>query len=76
MIKKNWKLLVVTSVVIALPILIGVILWDRLPARMPIHWNATGEVDGWSSKPFAVFGLPGILLALHWLCVLGTAADP
>ena len=76
MIKKNWKLLVVTSVVIALPILIGVILWDRLPARMPTHWNATGEVDGWSSKPFAVFGLPGILLALHWLCVLGTAADP
>ena len=76
MIKKNWKLLVVTSVVIALPILIGVILWDRLPARMPTHWNATGEVDGWSSKPFAVFGLPGILLALHWLCVLGTTADP
>ena len=76
MIKKNWKLLTCTTLVILLPILAGILLWDRLPARMPTHWNATGEVDGWSSKPFAVFGLPGILLALHWLCVLGTAADP
>lgn len=76
MIKKNWKLLTCTTLVILIPILAGILLWDRLPARMPTHWNATGEVDGWSSKPFAVFGLPGILLALHWLCVLGTAADP
>ncbi|MBQ2244776.1 MAG: SdpI family protein [Oscillospiraceae bacterium] len=76
MIKKNWKLLTCTTLVILIPILAGILVWDRLPARMPTHWNATGEVDGWSSKPFAVFGLPGILLALHWLCVLGTAADP
>ena len=76
MIKKNWKLLTCTTLVILIPILAGILLWDRLPARMPTHWNAAGEIDGWSSKPFAVFGLPGILLALHWLCVLGTAADP
>ena len=76
MIKKNWKLLLVTSVVILLPVLAGLILWNRLPAQMPTHWNANGEIDGWSSKAFAVFGLPGILLAVQWLCALGTSADP
>ena len=76
MIKKNLKVLIITSIVILLPILAGVILWNQLPDPMPTHWNASGEVDGWSSKPFAVFGLPLILLAAQWLCMLGTAADP
>lgn len=76
MIKKYWKVLAITSIVSLLPILAGVILWNQLPEQMPTHWNAAGEVDGWSSKPFAVFGLPLILLAVQWLCMLGTCADP
>ena len=76
MIKKNLKLLIITSIVILLPIVAGLILWDQLPAQMPTHWNAVGEVDGWSSKPFAVFVLPLIMVAAQWLCMLGTAADP
>ena len=76
MIKKNLKTLIITSIIILLPILAGVILWDKLPEQIPTHWNANGEVDDWSSKAFAVFGLPCIMLALQWLCALGTAADP
>ena len=76
MIKKHWKLLLITSIIILLPVLAGLILWDQLPEKIPTHWNAVGEIDGWSSKPFAVFGLPAIMLAFQWLCVLGTAADP
>ena len=76
MIRKNQKILILTSVVILLPILAGVILWNQLPEQIPSHWNAAGEIDGWSSKPFAVFGLPLILLAMHWLCIAGTFADP
>ena len=76
MIKKNLKTLIITSIVLLLPILAGLILWNQLPEQMPTHWNAAGEVDGWSSKPFAVFGLPLILLAAQWLCVLATTTDP
>ena len=76
MIRKNLKVLIITSIVILLPILAGLILWNQLPEQIPTHWNAAGEIDGWSSKPFAVFGLPAILLAAQWLCILGTAADP
>ena len=76
MIKKNWKILLITSLLILLPALAGIVLWDQLPEHIPTHWNASGEVDGWSSKAFAVFGLSGILLAAQWLCTLGTRADP
>ena len=76
MIKKNLKSLILGSIVILLPVLVGLVLWNRLPEQMPTHWNAAGEIDGWGSKPFAVIGLPAILLAAQWLCVLGTGADP
>ena len=76
MIKKNWKILLITSLVILLPMIAGVVLWNQLPQKIPSHWNAVGEVDGWSSKPFAVFGLPLMMLGFHWICVVATCADP
>ena len=76
MIKKNWKLLLITSIIILLPVVAGLLLWDQLPEQMPTHWNAAGEIDGWGSKAFAIFGLTGFMLAAQWLCVLGTCADP
>ena len=76
MIKKNLKVLIITSIVILLPVLAGVILWNKLPEQMPSHWNAAGEIDGWSSKWFSVFGMPLMMLAFQWICALGTSADP
>ena len=76
MIKKHWKLLLLTSILILLPMVAGVILWNQLPEQLPYHWNAAGEVDGWSSKLGAVFGMPLFLVALQWACVAATFADP
>ena len=76
MIKKHLKSLIIATLILLLPVLAGVILWDQLPAQMPTHFNAAGEVDGWSSKAFAIFALPMILVAAEWLCMVGTAMDP
>ena len=76
MIKKNKGTLILTSIVILIPILVGLLLWEKLPDQVPTHWGINGEVDGWSNKAFAVFGMPCILLALHWLCFLASMADP
>ncbi len=76
MIKKNLKILIITSIIILLPMLAGLILWDQLPTEIPFHWNAAGEVDGWASKPVAVFVPSAAMLALQWLCVIVTSTDP
>ncbi len=76
MIKKNLTMLIITSVVILIPILVGLILWNMLPDEIVTHWNAQGIADGFSSKPMAVFALPAFLLAMHWLCFIITCADP
>lgn len=74
MIKNHkWKA-IISSVVIILPILFGLIMWNQLPATMVSHWGADGVADGSASKGFMVFGLPLILLALHWLMLLLEAA--
>ena len=76
MLKKLKPKMLLTSLIILLPIVIGLILWDRLPDQLVTHWDAKGVPNGWSSKPFAVIGLPFFLLAVHWICMIGTAADP
>ena len=76
MIKKNLKILIITSIIILLPMLAGLVLWNQLPEQIPFHWNAAGEVDGWASKPVAVFVPSAAMLALQWLCTLVTSTDP
>ena len=76
LIKKNFRTLVITSLVLLIPVIVGLLLWDQLPEQIPIHWDINGEVDNWSSKTFAVFGLPAFLLAMHWVCLIASTADP
>lgn len=75
-IKQNKRAILITSLLIVLPALIGVLFWNRLPEQMPIHWGIDGTVDGWSSRAFAVFALPLFMLAVHWICIFATAKDP
>lgn len=76
MIKRHKGTLLLTSLIILIPILAGLFLWNKLPEQMPIHWNMAGEVDNHCSKSFAVFAMPVIMLALQWLCTLLTGLDP
>ena len=69
MLKRYGKTLLLTSLVILLPIAVGLVLWDQLPATMNIHWNAAGEVDGTAGKAFAVFFPALFILAMHWFCI-------
>ena len=76
MIKRNVKTLILTSLVLFIPMVIGLILWNRLPEQVPSHWDIHGNIDGWSSKAFAVFAIPALLLMLHWLCIIASTMDP
>ena len=73
---KKYKLqIIVSSIVILLPLLFGLLMWDKLPDIMTTHWGADGTADGFSGKVFAVLGLPCILLVGHLFCLLFTLAD-
>lgn len=76
MIRKHKGELIVTSLLILFPILVGLILWNRLPETIATHWGFDRQPDGYGSLPYAVFVPYMCLLAGHWLCFLVTAKDP
>ena len=76
MLKKNLKTIIITSLITILPVFAGLIMWDKLPDKLPTHWNFSGEIDGWSSKPFAIFFIPLFMLAMHLICTVATSIDP
>ena len=76
MLKENKKTLIITSIVTILPILIGVFFWDRLPDMMATHFGTDNMANGYSSKAFAVFGIPLICLAVLWIGAFVVAYDP
>ena len=76
MLKENKKTIILASIITILPIFIGLYFWNKLPEQMGTHFGVNGEVDGYSSKTFAVFGTPILLLAVEWFCAFVTANDP
>lgn len=76
MIKKYKRTLLITSLVLLIPVIVGLLLWDQLPDPVPFHWNIQGEVDGWASKTTAVFWMPALMLVMQWVCLFACTADP
>lgn len=74
-IKTNVKKLIISSLAILCPIIFGLIFWNELPELIAIHYGFSGEADGFGHKAFAVFGMPFIILAIHWLCMIITSFD-
>ena len=74
MLKNKWKW-IVSSVLILLPMLLGLIVWDKLPESMPIHWGVDGKADGFGTPLTVVIFMPLLLLVLHWLGLWITAKD-
>ena len=74
MMKQHKGKLLISSILILLPSLFGLILWHKLPEQIAIHWGLDGNADGWG-KPILFLLLPLFLLALHWLALWLTALD-
>ena len=73
MTKKNKKIILITSMITILPILAGLILWNKLPEQVATHFDFNGIPNGYSSRAFAVFGPYLICLCVSSaLCIWNT----
>jgi len=70
--KQDWMILILIFLGFAL----GAYFYPSLPDKVPTHWNASGEVDGYGSKLFGAFGLPAISLATYLLYIALPYIDP
>ena len=72
MLKRNKGKLILSSIVILLPMLLGFFGGALLPEKFAVHWGLDGRADSFGNAS-VFFILPAILLAIHWICMIVTA---
>jgi uncharacterized membrane protein len=65
--KSEWP----QMVLLAVPFLVLVPLWDKFPPRVPIHWGLNGKPNGWAEKEWGLLLIPftnvGLVLLLGFI---------
>ena len=72
LVKGEWLQLLI----LAAPFCAVALLWDKLPAQVPIHWNARGQIDGYAGKAFGALFLPLVNVGLAALLGCLAFLDP
>lgn len=67
---------ITSFVLIAIALIVGLVLYARLPDPMPSHWNAAGQVDDYMPKFWGVFMMPLITVVLTGLFLVIPQIDP
>ena len=73
---KHKKEIIITTLLTFIPLAVGLLLWDRLPDMIPVHFGVDGQADNYYSKSKAILLLGLLLPVLHVLCLFGTMSDP
>ncbi|MDR3686892.1 MAG: SdpI family protein [Coriobacteriia bacterium] len=64
-------------VLIAAMFVVGALVYPQLPARIPMHWGPSGQIDRWGTRSFlTVFFAPLTTLAVYVLMWLVPYLDP
>ena len=68
--KKDKRTLLLTVIICLLPIILGAILYNKLPEQMPIHFTINDVPDNYAPKNFALFGIPLVMATIQAVCLL------
>ncbi len=66
----NFKVLIITVVVCLLPMILGILTYNRLPDEIAIHFGYNNSPNNFASKNFAVFGIPMVLAFIQLICCI------
>ena len=69
------KTFVISTIVCLLPAILILVMYDKLPQQMPIHFDINGNADGFTDKFYYIF-FPVFLAAINAITNIGLNADP
>ena len=70
--KREW----LQILILAVPFCVAAWLWNKLPGRMPIHWNLDGQPDNYAGKSIATFLIPFVNVGTAVLIMFLPRIDP
>lgn len=74
--KFNFKKELPFIIIALLPFVYLAFIWNTLPEQIPMHWNASGEIDRWGNKIELLFILLLISGIGYLLMLILPAIDP
>jgi uncharacterized membrane protein len=75
-VKTNWRTELALLALIALMFAAALIVWPTAPSEIPVHWNASGEVDRFGGKIEGLLLLPLMALGIYLLMRYLPNIDP
>lgn len=73
---KDKKTIIISTLCCLLPIIYGVMVYDKLPEMVATHWGANNEPNGYSHRAIAAFGIPVFMAVLNVIVNMITRSDP
>lgn len=70
------RTMIITSIICLIPFFISIIFYKSLPDQVATHFDFNGIPDGYSSRMFAAFGLPLIMLIINFISNFAIDKDP
>jgi uncharacterized membrane protein len=74
--KTNWRIELALLALTALMFAAALIVWPSAPSEIPVHWNASGEVDRYGGKFEGLLLLPLMALGIYLLMRFLPNVDP
>ena len=69
---KNYKKLIISVLVCLSPMILGAILYGRLPEQIPILYTINNTPYNYGHKNLVLFGLPILMAIVQVICLLVT----
>ncbi|MFH0892166.1 MAG: SdpI family protein [Candidatus Falkowbacteria bacterium] len=75
-IKPTVKTEIIPVLGVAAAVISSFYFYAHFPERVPMHWNAAGEIDGWGSRWVGAFLIPIVILGMYLLFLGIPYLDP
>ena len=72
----NWRVEIPQWLIVAGMFVAAAILWPTIPSRVPVHWDASGNVNGYGGKFEALLLMPIITIGIYLLLLFIPRIDP
>jgi uncharacterized membrane protein len=60
----------IPAILILSAVIASILVYPQLPEKMPTHWSASGDVNGWSDRLWGAWMVP-LIMAVVWLAMRG-----
>ena len=74
--KVTWRTEIPQWLIMAGMFLMAALTWSSAPERIPVHWNAAGQVDRYGGKVEGLLAIPLMTLGIYLLLLVLPRFDP